>query len=58
MQRHLAAFEAHFVEAAGTRLLPLVAAARGLARSAADAATHTLLACLEPAAGLILFKRI
>jgi hypothetical protein len=39
LQRHLAAFEAHLVEATGTRLLALVATSRGLAQPRADTAT-------------------
>src|SRR5580765_5755146 len=39
LQRHLAAFEADLVVAARTRLLALVAAARGLAQTGADATT-------------------
>ena len=52
LQRHLAAFEADLVEAAGTRLLTLVAAAGRLAQAAADAAadaTSRVLARRRPA---------
>ena len=50
MQRHLAAFETDFVEAAGTGLLTFVAAACSLAPTAADTATDAVMKrCFEPA---------
>ncbi len=52
LQRHLAAFEADLVEAAGTRLLALVAATGGLAQAATDAAADAALRVLGAAAGL------
>src|SRR5690606_9184720 len=44
LQRHLAALEAHLVEAAGARVLALVAAPAGLAEAGTDTAAHALLA--------------
>src|SRR5690606_27776025 len=46
IQRHLAAFEADFMEAAGTRLLALVAATRGLAQAGTDSAADATLGVL------------
>jgi hypothetical protein len=42
LQRHLTAFETDLVETAGARFLALVTTTRGLAQTAADAATDTL----------------
>ena len=52
LQRHLAAFEADLVVAAGTRLLALVAAARGLAQAEPMPRPTRRRAFLLPAAGL------
>jgi hypothetical protein len=47
-KRHLAAFEADLVEATGTGLLALVAAAGRLAQARTDAAADTALGVLAP----------
>jgi hypothetical protein len=52
LQRHLAALEADLVEAAGARLLALVATPGGLAQAAADAAPDTLRSVLGAGARL------
>ena len=52
MQRHLAAFEAHLVESAGTGLLALVATAGGLAQAGADAAAYAAARLLLALVGL------
>ena len=52
LQRHLAAFEADLVVAAGARFLALVAAARGLAEARADAATDAAPGLLGARGGL------
>jgi len=51
MQRHLPAFEADLVEAAGARALALVAAARGLAPAGSDAAADTVARLLGAGCG-------
>ncbi len=58
LQRHLAAFEADLVEAAGARFLALVAAAGGLAQPEPMPRPTRRAAFLLPAAGLIVFSRM
>jgi hypothetical protein len=50
MQRHLTAFEAHFMEATGAGLLAFVTTASGLAQTTANAATDATLGVLGASA--------